>query len=530
MNRRFNVTGACRPEAHYMVNLDSRLEAVRLLVEAGEYFSINRARQYGKTTTLHALARYLKQDYFVLNLDFQMLSYEDFKGEASFVSAFAREAFIASTGRDDVPIEVSEQLRVLAEGEEKRVKLAVLFSCLSNWCRNSVKPIVLMIDEVDTASNNQVFLDFLAQLRGYFNQRTERPIFQSVILAGVYDIRNLKQKIRGASEHKMNSPWNIASEFDVDMSFTAEDIAGMLKEYEKDRHIGMEVGSVAKLIYEYTAGYPFLVSRLCKIMDETLIKIGKYDSKSKIWTESGIRDAVSFLLTEKNTLFESLANKLDDYLSLKEILSKLLFTGKNIAYNPDDEAIDMAMMFGFVKVCEGNVVVANRIFETRLYNMFLTASEMQNKDIYEAALQEKSQFVRNGHLNMERVLERFVEHFNELYGEQDSRFYEEDGRRYFLLYLRPIINGTGNYYIESRTRNMERTDVIVDYGGEQFIIEMKLWRGSAYHQRGEEQLARYLEHYHLKKGYMLSFNFNQKKVSGVRHIQVGDKILIEAVV
>lgn len=51
-----------------------------------------------------------------------------------------------------------------------------------------------------------------------------------------------------------------------------------------------------------------------------------------------------------------------------------------------------------------------------------------------------------------------------------DKFKEEDGRRYFLLYLRPIINGTGNYYIESRTRNMERTDVIVDYRGEQFII------------------------------------------------------------
>ena len=51
---------------------------------------------------------------------------------------------------------------------------------------------------------------------------------------------------------------------------------------------------------------------------------------------------------------------------------------------------------------------------------------------------------------MKKVLERFVEHFDELYGDQDRRFYEEDGRRYFLLYLRPIINGTGNYYVESR--------------------------------------------------------------------------------
>ena len=43
-----------------------------------------------------------------------------------------------------------------------------------------------------------------------------------------------------------------------------------------------------------------------------------------------------------------------------------------------------------------------------------------------------------------------------------------------MLYLRPIINGTGNYYIEARTRDLCRTDVIVDYNGEQYIIEMKI--------------------------------------------------------
>lgn len=99
-----------------------------------------------------------------------------------------------------------------------------------------------------------------------------------------------------------------------------------------------------------------------------------------------------------------------------------------------------------------------------------------------------------------------------------------------MLYLRPIINGTGNYYIESRTRNLEQTDVIVDYRGEQMVVELKIWRGSEYHKRGEKQLVRYLEHYHLQKGYMLSFNFNKKKEIGVRRIALGDKVLVEAVV
>lgn len=87
-----------------------------------------------------------------------------------------------------------------------------------------------------------------------------------------------------------------------------------------------------------------------------------------------------------------------------------------------------------------------------------------------------------------------------------------------------------NYYIEAQTRSLGRTDVVVDYQGEQFIIEMKIWHGNEYYQRGEQQLAEYLKDYHQKKGYMVSFCFNKKKQIGVREIVAGDKILVEAIV
>ena len=107
---------------------------------------------------------------------------------------------------------------------------------------------------------------------------------------------------------------------------------------------------------------------------------------------------------------------------------------------------------------------------------------------------------------------------------------EDEGRRYFLLYLRPIINGTGNYYIESHTRDLRRTDIIVDYLGNQYIIEMKIWHGDEYNNRGEKQLADYLDSYHSNTGYMLRFNFNKKKHIGIHEIIVDDKKIIEAVV
>ena len=84
--------------------------------------------------------------------------------------------------------------------------------------------------------------------------------------------------------------------------------------------------------------------------------------------------------------------------------------------------------------------------------------------------------------------------------------------------------------IEARTRSLRRTDVIVDYRGEQFIIELKIWRGQEYNSRGEKQLADYLDYYHQKVGYMISFAFNKNKKSGVYEVKLDDKIIIEAIV
>lgn len=77
---------------------------------------------------------------------------------------------------------------------------------------------------------------------------------------------------------------------------------------------------------------------------------------------------------------------------------------------------------------------------------------------------------------------------------------------------------------------MGRTDVIIDFLGQQHIIEMKIYHGNEYNLRGEHQLIGYLNDYHLQKGYMLSFNFNKKKQIGVHEVILNDKVLIEAIV
>ena len=146
------------------------------------------------------------------------------------------------------------------------------------------------------------------------------------------------------------------------------------------------------------------------------------------------------------------------------------------------------------------------------------------------AQRDKSYFIHDGRLDMDMALKKFVDYFTEIYGDNDEKFIEDYGRKFFLLYLKPIINGTGNYYLEAQTRDARRTDVIVDYRGEQFIIELKIWHGNEYNERGEEQLSGYLDYYHKDKGYLLSFNFNRNKEIGVKEIKLGNKTIVEAVV
>ena len=415
------------------------------------------------------------------------------------------------------------------DGQENRIELYELFGFLTEICGKAGKPFVLIIDETDSASNNEVFLDFLAQLRAAYLDRNATPTFWSVVLAGVYDIRNIRRKIRSNMEHKMNSPWNIAAKFQVDMSFSVEEIAGMLKEYEADYRTGMNIEEISQMIYADTSGYPYLVSSLCKNIDEEVSGTVDFPDKSCAWTKEGFTEAEKLLMNDDNTLFQSLTGKLTDYPELRNVLYELLFTGRPIPYVPQNQYIAVASMFGFIKNDKGTAVIANRIFESVLYNLFIS-EEFATSRIYDAGVQEKNHFIVGGHLDVKRVLEKFVETFDYLYGDADETFLEDAGRRYFMLFLKPIINGVGNSYVEPETRNHERMDIVIDYRGEQSIIEMKVWRGNAYNERGEEQLSGYLDYFHLKKGYMLSFNFNKKKEIGVKEIVLGDKVLIEAVV
>ena len=525
--KKFNSTGVCIPQKHYMVDISDKVSEISKMVEEGDYFTINRARQYGKTTTLTWLKKELDKDYVVISLDFQRIGHEEYETESSFTASFCRIINKEIRRGLMTPENVAKKIESYAQKKEE-VSINELMEVFEDWIEDSDKPLVLMIDEVDSATNNQVFLDFLAMLRAGYIERDSKgnPAFRSVILAGVNDIRHIKSKIRPDDQSKVNSPWNISVSFDVDMSLSKAGIEGMLSEYEADHDTGMDIGLIAKEIHDYTSGYPFLVSRICKIIDEELVP-KKFENHAQAWTMRGMDEAVKILLDESNTLFDSLFGKLENYPEIKDRLRRILMSGERISYSSDSDEISQLHMYGFIKKDNGGIAVSNRIFEMRLYNYFLAEEALKGNQISSEGSNNWNIFVNDGRLDMKKVIGHFIKTYTEVFGPLQDKFKEKDGRELFLLFLMPIINGTGNYYIEAQTRDNTRTDVIVDYLGERHIIELKIWRGESYNEKGEQQIKEYLDYFGIDTGYMLSFNFNKKKEVGIREVEVLGKRIIE---
>lgn len=191
--------------------------------------------------------------------------------------------------------------------------------------------------------------------------------------------------------------------------------------------------------------------------------------------------------------------------------------------------MNIGVMFGLLKEFEGKAVVANRIFEMHLYQYYLS-EEVVKAEHPHFPTGQNSQFIKNGWLEMDLVMEKFLEYYTDIYRDADQKFVKQQGRKLFLLYLRPIINGTGNFYVEAQTRDETRTDIVVDYLGRQSIIEVKIWHEPKYNEDGEQQLIRYLDLYHLDQGYLLTFSFNKKKQPGKRKVYIQGKRILEITV
>jgi hypothetical protein len=511
--KKFNTTGVCIPEKHYMADVIKKITEIEKMVAEGKYFTINKPRQSGKTTILYLLKKHLeKKEYRVISITFEDFDQDIF----SSINTFSKEFLLTIRDR----FEFSGDYKFVKLIEEK-VDTVNNFKDLSRFIttmiRKSNKDIVLMIDEVDKSSNNQIFLDFLGMLRSkyLFEQQNQDLTFKSVILAGVHDVKNLKLKLGSDEEHKYNSPWNIASEFKVDFELEVDQIASMLKEYQEDRNIDLNLDYFAEKIHYYTSGHPFLVSKLAEIIAEEIL----IENESS-WEKEYLEQAVKIILAKDLSNFDTLIKNIENNNDLEYMCVDLIVDGRKITYNLDNPTIEKGELYGIFKNYEGSLKIHNRIYEQRIYNYLI--SKIENS-LESDAFDFRDSFIDNGQLNLKAVLERFQVFIKEQYSDQDRGFLERNGRLIFLAFLKPIINGKGFDFKEVQISQEKRLDVVITYLEQKYIVELKIWRGEGYHQRGLEQLADYLESQNMDQGYLLSFNFNQNKEYKNQELEVKNK-------
>jgi transposase len=514
MAKEFNITGLCHAHEHYMADVSDKLAKVHTLVDAGKYFIINRPRQYGKTTTLYTITRMLEEtgEYLVFNISFEGVDDGTFQDPKLFCPRFL--TLLAKSVKKKQP-NIAATLLEMAVDVTNFDDLA---DSITNFTESIDKKIVLLIDEVDKSSNNQLFLGFLALLRGLYLDRSNTPTFHSVILAGLHDVKSLKAKIRPGEAQTLNSPWNIAAEFKVDMNLQPFEIKPMLDEYAADKGVKMDTAAMAEDLFYYTSGYPFLVSKLCKMMDEDVVST----KETKEWTAQDLEWTVKQFTKETNTNFESVIKNLENNPDLYKTVHKILIEGDYEGYDIHDPIINLGLMHGIFRNGRG-IKIHNKIYEELIYGYMSSKTKTKIGTALTDHTIGQNFTLANNALDLEKALMKFQLYMRENYSKHDRDFLEHNGRLVFLAFMRPILNGHGYDFKEARISEERRLDVTITFYQHKYVAELKIWRGEVAHEKGLEQLSGYLDRLKLTEGYLLIFDHKEIKTWHSEWITYKDK-------
>ncbi len=495
MKKRFNVTGVCFLDQHYVADTSAKFARIMEMIEMGDYFTINRPRQYGKTTMLFTLANALKQtgEYVVFRISFEGVGDTVFESESTLAPMFFRRLAKYMQNHDKNLAAYIQSASLHLDG------MGTLSQAITDLVIYSGKKVVVFIDEVDKSSNNQLFISFLGMLRDKYLERSEEPTFHAVVLTGIHDVKSLKLKLRPEDEKKFNSPWNIAADFKVDMNLQPTEIAPMLEEYAQDRGVVVDTVAVAERLFYYTSGYPFLVSKLCKIFDEELLA----EKPEKTWTTQDVDIAARQLIGETNTNFDELSKNLDNNPDLYQLTQSIAIEGEQYAFEPNDPVASLGIQYGIFADRKG-LAIHNRIYQEVIVNKMSFRVQREHTRLINPYSTPYS--LPDHRLDVQKVILKFQEVMHAEYSPKERDFLERQGRLVFLAFLKPILNGHGHTFKEPQISEEKRLDVIITYYQHQYLIELKLWRGQQAHEAGLDQLADYLDRLGLDEGFLLIFD------------------------
>jgi hypothetical protein len=520
MEKFFNTAGPVRKENNYMIDPLKRInrDEILSLIDNWRYFVLHAPRQTGKTSSLLALQEYINKEgkYKCLYVNVEPAQAARNKVDEGIKAIIVELGACASYYlKEEFFFDHLNTFTSLGG-------YTALKTALSRWCRESKKPVVLLIDEIDSLIGDTL-ISVLRQLRaGYTNRPDEFP--QSIILCGVRDIRDYR--IFSDKDQQMitgGSAFNVKAESLTVGDFTKEEIKQLYEEHTKETGQNFEE-EVYDLAWEYTTGQPWLVNALAY---EVCFRNKGGRDKTKTITAQMFEGAKRELILRRDTHIDQLADKLKEE-RVRRVIEPML-EGEEFTEEVFNTDIEYCKDLGLIKKTEDGYQIANSIYREIIPRElgYMTQLSLESK------FRRQWYVTEDGRLNMEKLLSNFQQFFREHSESWLGRFkYEEAGPQLLLqAFLQRIINGGGQIDREyglgkKRTDLYIRWPIIPDrfkdknndiqfpmfYNIDELqriVIEIKLKHKNALKkviEDGLEQTAEYADKTGAKESYLIIFD------------------------
>ena len=485
--RSFNTTGPVDPADHYCVPPLERfdLDEVLGLVRTKKYFVLHAPRQTGKTSSLLALCDLLNgQGYGCVytTVETARTAREDVEQAMRTVLAGLGSRARMTLGDELLAKEWSGILAEFGPNEALR-------EALTRWAEASSKPLVLLIDEIDTLQGDPL-LSALQQLRaGYPMRPAAFP--QCVVLCGLRDVRDYRI-------HSTSSPFNIVAESLRLGDFTREETLTLLGQHT--RETGQAFTPEAReAIWTQTLGQPWLVNALAY---ETCFRSKVGRDRSRPVTADDIAEAREELIVRRVTHLDQLADKLGEERVRRVVEPMLSGADERRATGRDVEYVrDLGLIARDAPVRIANPIYAEVV--PRELGWILQEELDQDTAWYVDA---------EGGLDVVKLLEEFQGFFRRHSEHWKRRFEYEEAWPQLLLqaFLHRVVNGGGRIEREYGL-GRGRVDLLIVWpqGGRvrEFAVECKVVReGDGLEstvEAGVEQTARYMDRCAAEAGHLV---------------------------
>jgi len=493
----FNTAGPVDPDKHYCLSPLERinLEEIIYLIEQEKYFILHAPRQTGKTSSLLALMKYFnKQDKFkclYINIEGAQAARENVQqGMNAIIQELASRAKIYL--HDDyleknIPGLLNESSYISAVNQ-----------ALTLWCSTLSKPLILLIDEIDSLIGDTL-ISVLRQIRSGYDKRPKH-FPQSIILCGVRDIRDYR--IHSDKEKAIitgGSAFNIKAESLRLGNFTQTEVDQLLETHTKKT--GQKFDTRGKdLIWNYTQGQPWLVNALAY---ETCFKNKEARDRKQVITEDNVIQAKENLISRRETHLDQLADKLREK-RVQRVIEPILYAEEKPKNILDDDILYVRDL-GLINLYD--LEISNPIYAEIIPRQltFSTQSTIHHRSDWYVT--------DSGTLDMKKLLEAFQEFFREHSEHWVERFqYKEAGPQLLLqAFLQRVINSGGRIEREYGL-GRGRTDLMVIWnypqGIQKEVIELKILYSNLDKtiSKGLKQIDEYIDRCAQNEGHLVIFD------------------------